>query len=164
MIYQLHSSRDKRLNYIIENDVSLMNRVIVQNVKVTHLRVSQMKRILVNDREHWPRGNFFFPIRRRYRDLGSLLRDRSTCNLQERNRNGTIIYATRLLLNAVVIMFVGFCYGGKSVEEPRQIIAGQLSSRRYGEENGEERSQDDYKREKEREREKPRPGRRVRTN
>jgi len=42
-----------------------------------------------------------------------------------------IIYATRLLLNAMIIMFAGFCDGGKSVEGPRRIIADQLSSRRF---------------------------------
>lgn len=120
---------------------------MVQSV-VLNLHISQMKRKYIYDGEHWHtyqgKGLIFFsPIRRRYRDFNSLLRSRSTCNLQGRNRNVLIIYATRLLLNATVIMFAGFCYGGKSVEGPRRIIAGQLSSRRFEEENGEERSQDD---------------------
>lgn len=128
--------------------------------------ISTMENIDIHIRE---RGLIFFsPIRRRHRDFDSLLRSRSTCNLQ--GRNVLIIYATRLLLNATVIMFAGFCYGGKSVEGPRRIIAGQLSSRRFEEENGEERSRGKERKEGEEERgggggsEKPRPGRRVRTN
>lgn len=59
------TARDKCLNYIIENDISFMNRTIVQNVTLKLHRISQMKRILSNDRERWHTEGkgliFFFP-------------------------------------------------------------------------------------------------------
>jgi len=68
------------------------------------------------------------------------------------NVTGTlIIYATRLLLNATVIMFAGFCDGDESDEGPRQIIASQLSSRCSKGESAEEHSRDARERERERE-------------
>lgn len=37
-----------------------------------------------------------------------------------------IFYAARLLPDSTVIMFAGFCYDGKSVEGPWQIIVGPI--------------------------------------
>jgi len=65
------------------------------------------------------------------------------------NVTGTlIIYATRLLLNATVIMFAEFC-DGESVQGLRRIIASQLSSRCSKGESAEEHSRDAKERKRE---------------
>ena len=53
------------------------------------------------------------------------------CNLRKHSGNVNNLCSKVTLLNTTVIMFAGFCYDSKSVEGPRRIIMGQLSSRRF---------------------------------